>query len=319
VLYRRDFPATATRALQVNNRATVWGIWDIQGYNPVQPERYGDLMSAVNGHAQDYHDANVFPDGVGSPLLDLLNVRYVILPAHANAGLPDFQWLVERLPTVYEDAEVMILERESALARAWVVHGVRATADTEALELLANGTVNASQTALVGDGPISIEAASTGAQESVSIIDHDPDRIRARSTTGSSGMVVFSEMFDPGWSAVIDGVSAPLHRVDFAVMGIVVPAGVHVIELRYRTPGLLLGAAISLFTFAAILWAYAWFGINRPKRGPTSKGRRLTDLRSGRLAAAYPPWLLAIRPGQSAAIGDRAAVPIGQQSAGQKS
>jgi hypothetical protein len=284
VLYRRDFPATATRALQVNNRATVWGIWDIQGYNPVQPERYSDLMSTINGHVQDYHDANVFPDGVGSPLLDLLNVRYVVLPAHANAALPDFQQLVEQLPTVYEDAEVMILERESALPRAWVVHDIRATADSEALELLSGGTVDAGRTALVGDGAISVEAASTGMQESVSIVAHEPDRIRAQSTTGSSGMVVFSEMFDPGWSALIDGVSAPLHRVDFAVMGVVVPAGVHVIELRYRSPGLLLGAAISLLTVAAILCAFAWVGNDRARRKQTLKGRRRVALRTGRIA-----------------------------------
>jgi hypothetical protein len=286
VLYRRDFPAPSTRALQVNNRATVWGIWDIQGYNPVQPERYSELMSAVNGHAQDYHDANVFPDGVGSALLDLLNVRYVVVPAHADVGLPDFQWLVERLPTVYEDAEVMILERESALPRAWVVHDIRPAADNETLELLVDGTVDPGRTALVDDGPIPVEAASTGAKESVSIVEHESDTIRARSTTGSSGMVVFSEMFDPGWSALIDGVTAPLHRVDFAVMGVVVPAGVHVIELRYRSPGLLLGAAISLLTVAAILCAFAWFGINRQKQRPTSMGRRRSVARSGRNAAS---------------------------------
>jgi uncharacterized membrane protein YfhO len=99
-------------------------------------------------------------------------------------------------------------------------------------------------------------------------------------------MVVFSEMFDPGWSALIDGVTAPLHRVDFAVMGVVVPAGVHVIELRYRSPGLLLGAAISLLTVAAILCAFAWFGINRQKQRPTSMGRRRSVARSGRNAAS---------------------------------
>jgi hypothetical protein len=266
VLYRRDFPNAETRALHVNNRSTLWGLWDVQGYNPIQPRRYSELMSVLNGHTQDYHDANIFAGGVDSPLLDLLNVRYVIIPADADPALPDFQWLMEQFPAVYEDAEVQILENQRALPRVWVVHGARAATDAEALQLLENESVDPRRTALVAEELPSLQGAVTGTSESVSVIDHHADRIEVLASVGSTGMVVFSEMFDPGWRALLDGVSVPLHRVDHALTGVVVPRGLHRIELRYQTPGLLLGATITLITIAAIICAYLWLGFDRAGR-----------------------------------------------------
>ena len=60
------------RWLAVNNRATLHGLHDIQGYNPVQLQAYVDYMRVLNGTSQDYHDANVLESGLDSPLLDLL-------------------------------------------------------------------------------------------------------------------------------------------------------------------------------------------------------------------------------------------------------
>jgi hypothetical protein len=104
ILYRDQFADPATAALIVNNRATVFRLQDVQGYNPVQLERFVDYMTALNGHPQEYHDANVYPEGLESPLLDLLNVRYVVVPA--NSQRDDIRRLVTSHPVVYRDAEV---------------------------------------------------------------------------------------------------------------------------------------------------------------------------------------------------------------------
>ncbi|HEX8967263.1 MAG TPA: hypothetical protein VF937_05235, partial [Chloroflexota bacterium] len=68
-------------ALEVNNRGLMTGLDDVQGYNPVHLARYDWLMSSLNGHDQNYHHADIFDSGFDSPLLDLLNVRYVLMPA----------------------------------------------------------------------------------------------------------------------------------------------------------------------------------------------------------------------------------------------
>ena len=54
------------------------------------------------------------------------------------------------------------------------------------------------------------------------------------------------------WSATIDGKPAPLILTNGAYQGLVVPAGEHVVEMRYRNPMLWIGAAISLLALIGL-------------------------------------------------------------------
>lgn len=60
------------------------------------------------------------------------------------------------------------------------------------------------------------------------------------------GLLVVSQGFDPGWSALVDDGPAGVLRVNHAQIGIVLPAGTHHVALRYRARGLLAGAALAL-------------------------------------------------------------------------
>jgi hypothetical protein len=64
------------------------------------------------------------------------------------------------------------------------------------------------------------------------------------------------------WSATIDGNPAPLIATNLAFQGLVVPAGAHTVEMRYRNPLVAIGGVISLFSLAALSVA-AWFSARR--------------------------------------------------------
>lgn len=72
-----DFPNNVVPALAPPNLAMVYRTEDVQGYNPLQLRRYAQYLAAVNGGPEDYHWALVY--NLQSPLLDLLNLRYVAL------------------------------------------------------------------------------------------------------------------------------------------------------------------------------------------------------------------------------------------------
>jgi len=78
----------------------------------------------------------------------------------------------------------------------------------------------------------------------------------ARLTTRTFGraLLVMSVTGHKYWSATIDGRPAALLPADIAYQAIVVPAGEHVIEMRYRNPLILVGAIVSLLALTA-LWA----------------------------------------------------------------
>ncbi|MDO5132706.1 MAG: YfhO family protein [Eubacteriales bacterium] len=57
----------------------------------------------------------------------------------------------------------------------------------------------------------------------------------------------------PGWTALVDGAPAKILQADTMFSALLLPAGSHEIELRYQTPGLRLGAAISAGTLLLLL------------------------------------------------------------------
>ena len=81
-----DLPGKLAPELSPPNLSMVYGLEDAQGYNPLQLRRYAEYLAALNGGPQDYHWALVY--NFQSPLVDLLNLRYVTLRGDAE---PDVQ------------------------------------------------------------------------------------------------------------------------------------------------------------------------------------------------------------------------------------
>jgi uncharacterized membrane protein YfhO len=75
------------------------------------------------------------------------------------------------------------------------------------------------------------------------------------------GMVVESENYAPGWAATVDGKPAPIYEAYTALRGVVVEAGVHRIEMRYK-PRSVIGGGLA--TLAAFIGALGFCVIPRP-------------------------------------------------------
>jgi hypothetical protein len=193
-------------------------------------------------------------------------VRYIVVPTRVQSDQTGLQWLLERYPVVYQDRDVRVLENPDALPRAWIVHDVRVAAAGEVLGQLESGAVDLRTTAFVESAVPGVASSGGESADQVEILEHQPDRILAHATSSAGGLVVFSEIFDPGWRAYVNGARTPIHVVDHALQGIQLPAGTHEIELRYRTPQLLLGAAITAGTVAILLGAALVLGMNGRRR-----------------------------------------------------
>jgi len=184
------------RALEVNNRAILSGLHDIQGYNPIHLARYDAYMAALNGGPQNYHYSYVFQQGLNSRLLDLLNARYIVVPAVTP---PDQvpPPLGHKYEAVYADDHVKVLENLEALPRAWIVHSAQEAGPGQALELLASGAVDPRLTTLLEQPPPSLVRPGNASTDGVSITAYDADWIRVRTTTDAPGLLVLSEVYYP--------------------------------------------------------------------------------------------------------------------------
>jgi hypothetical protein len=273
--YNTGFTGPDTRALQAENRATLRDrLHGVQGYNAVQLASYVRYVEAMNGRGQDYHGANVLPQGLDSPLFDLLNVRHLIVPAGIGPGSPEsLQMLKRERPTVYAGNHVEVLENGDAFPRAWIVHSAREARSDRALDLLASGAVDAREVALLETPPPDLEEPVEPSEDRAVIMEYGADEIELETSTGARGLLVLSEVYYPAWKAYVDGEPVPLHKADYLLRAVPVPAGDHTIELRYESRTLQLGIAISLAASLALA-ALAFFRV-RPACASGLPSKRL--------------------------------------------
>jgi hypothetical protein len=243
IAYTVRFLEPGTADLEVNNHALPLGLYDIQGYDASHLRGYDSFLAALNGQTQNYHNAQVFPRGLSSPLLDLLNARYLIVPAHSDAvDAP----ALERFPnTVYQDGQVRILENLHAFPRAWIVHSAtQVTAGSPPADI-ASGYVDPRQTALLEDPPPPLESPADPSGDQALLSSYEADRLAVHTATAAPGLLVLSEVYYPSWKAYVDGYPTHLYVADGALRAVAVPPGDHTVELRFESDTLVLGIFIS--------------------------------------------------------------------------
>ncbi|MDQ4128530.1 MAG: YfhO family protein, partial [Actinomycetota bacterium] len=250
--YNNRFTQKDTTALLASNLGTPMGLHSIQGYNAVQIARYYEYTKALNGKYQGYHNTDVYPKGLNSPLLDLLNVRYIIVPAVVEPDQSLLRELKDAHPTVYSDDRVDVLENRDAIPRAWIVHSARQVAPKETLALLSSGAVDPRRQALLERPPPDLDRPKNASADKAVVTTYEADRIRLKTATGARGLLMLSEAYYPAWKAYVDGRPVPLYVADHVLRAVPVPAGEHTVELRYESWSLRVGLAISLLAYLSL-------------------------------------------------------------------
>jgi hypothetical protein len=215
-------------------------------------------MHDINGEAQEYHDANIYPNGLDSRLLDLLNARYIVVPAIIPEGRVDLQMAVDLFPTVYQDDDVRILERTSAAPKGWIVHEARSAQAAVARELVENGSIDPFAVALIDrDSELDGSAPSDG-NDTVTVLESEPEIMRYQVSTSAPGMLVTSEVAYPAWKAYINGEPVEIATAFGLLRAVEIPAGTHEVEFRFESPNEVWGMALTIVAMLAAGALVAW-------------------------------------------------------------
>jgi hypothetical protein len=245
-------------AILVNGRSIFLDLYDMQGYNPTQLDRYVDYVLAMNGAPQDYHLAELRVGGIGSPLLDMLNVRYILIDKRLPADRDDVVGLAQGQQPVFENEYVRVYENPGAFPHGWLVHDVRHVSREQAFALLRDRAVDLSTVALVEDGAPNVAQPGADQDEQVLVTDYQPERIEIDVRAAADGLLVVSDTYSTGWRATMDGESVEILPTNLALRGVPVSAGTHTVVLTYRAPWLRVGLAISIFAHLALVVIIGW-------------------------------------------------------------
>jgi hypothetical protein len=184
-------------------------------------------------------------------LFDLASVRFVL----ANEPPP---WLGDRYLRVRElGVKPAVFENTAALPRAYraVLAEAEPSEPERALARLVEPGFDARSAVLLDAPPDELLGADAGAAEEdggETFLDHDePERQTIRTGGARPAVVVVTDAFFPGWEASVDGAAADVLRVNTVFRGVAVPAGEHVVEMRYRPRSFQLGVALAFGTLLA--------------------------------------------------------------------
>ncbi|MGH2531779.1 MAG: hypothetical protein ACRDJW_05680 [Thermomicrobiales bacterium] len=281
--YRYHWGKPAAHAIMANNRGTLLGVEDIQGYNPLQLQRYVEVIDAINGAPQDYHGANILESGIDSPLLELLGARYVVMPAESDAARADIAWLREHFPEVYRDDDVAILENRDALPRAWLVHEAHEVEAGQAIVALESGAIDVRITAVIEQPSPPLAPAPAAGSEEVMVLDESPDGLRFRVLADAPALLVVGVNTYPSWHATIDGQSTRIYTANHIQAAIAIPPGERVVELGHRSRSLQVGVVITSLTAGGIVSMLLISSVLVAVRG-----RMPLPVRRRRLSSALP-------------------------------
>jgi hypothetical protein len=225
----------------------ITGVPSANGVSPLAP----DLIVQLRLFLHDgFRWGWYYPlENLDSPVLDLLNARWVITSQKAADRLR----AVPRFRHVASLPGNELFENTTVLPRFFVVHQVQAVATLEeARGAIARREIDFRRTALA-QTPIPLPPGGSGIDD-VKVVDYQPNSLELAVASRGAGLLVASETHYPGWQAWVDGAEVPIHLVDIALRGVVVPDGAHRVRMEFHPTILWLSLGITFATAAFLAW-----------------------------------------------------------------
>jgi hypothetical protein len=266
----------------LHNFLVPFGQQDVGGYASFYPKRYGEYL-----HLSQEGPAAPMPDRYyrwtmfhryGSPLLNLLNTKYVLTSPSAKPDTAD-------LKAVYQ-GEVQVFENRSAFPRAFIVHAYQLCPDRKsAFEAVGSYRQADFASRVVLESPppaVYADQAPTPAgpgRRRVERIAVRTNHVEIDVETDRKGFLVISDSYHPHWQATVDGEAVEILRANYIMQAIPLAQGRHKVRLQFRsrmlTAGILFTAA-GWLVLAGLLVACCT-AATRCKRTPAASAKPVAD------------------------------------------
>ena len=207
-----------------NENETSYYHKSIGGYHAAKLRRYQEMIDQYIGkEMRNMQGAIVNAQGdmtrvAGDsiyPVLNMLNTKYVILPLQGGQTAP--------------------LLNPYAFGNAWFVDRI-SYVDNANAEIDAVGKIDLRHEA-VADSKFKDALGEPAAHQSTAVVTlkkYEPNELTYTVDSQKGGIVVFSEIYYPGWTATVDGADTPVGRVNYILRAINVKPGKHTVVLTFK-------------------------------------------------------------------------------------
>ena len=241
-----DFPGNT-----FNENNTAYWHKSVGGYHAAKLRRYQEMidhhiMPEMEATYREVAQASGRMDSVDASkfrVLNMLNTKYFIFPAG-------------------KDGQPVPVVNPYAYGNAWFVDRVQYVKDANE-EIAALNTVVPTETAVVDakfkDALTGWSEGHKDAESVVQLTSYEPNRLTYHVSSAKGGVVVFSEIYYPGWQATIDGAPVDIARADYILRAMHVPSGSHTIEMWFEPQSIRVTETIAYVALALlVIGVMAW-------------------------------------------------------------
>ncbi len=226
-----------------NENETSFYFKSVGGYHPAKLRRYQEMIDAyIAPEKNTLFKAVVEAQGDITkvkgdslfPVLNMLNTKYFIFPLQNNQTLP--------------------MQNPYAMGNAWMVDKVTYVA-TANEEIDGVGKVDLRHE-VVADKRFEETLGASTAQDStsaVTLLSYEPNRLKYEVNSEKGGVVVFSEIYYPGWTATVDGKEVELGRVNYILRALRVEGGNHQVELAFFPRSITITETIAYCSYGVLI------------------------------------------------------------------
>ena len=206
-----------------NENETSYYHKSIGGYHAAKLRRYQDLIdNYIAPEMQQLMSALAKADGDMTkvkgdsifPVLNMLNAKYFIVPLQNNKTVP--------------------IQNPYVLGNAWFVDKLNYVSNANQ-ELEALGKLNLRHEA-VADARFKAVLGEATPQDSTSVVKltaYAPNQLTYEVKSATGGVMVFSEIYYPEWTATVDGKPVEIGRADYVLRALKVDKGQHQVVLTF--------------------------------------------------------------------------------------
>ncbi|MBQ0143451.1 MAG: YfhO family protein [Prevotellaceae bacterium] len=226
-----------------NDNTTSASFSSVGGYHAAKLRRYQELIEQhISGEMSKVFEYLTHPDTIANPetmfpVINMMNTKWFIMPAQDGSQIP--------------------VENPAAFGNAWFVDEVlevnNANEEIDALK-----QVSPKHVAVVAKeftpilGTINAVDSAEIASRNITQTSLVSDEVKYEVDSQNGGIVVFSEIYYPGWIATIDGQPADIARADYVLRAMKVPAGHHEIVMQFHPQSITTTETIANICFVLI-------------------------------------------------------------------
>ncbi len=250
------------------------GLQEADGYDSLIPAQYADYMAVIQPQGDLPYNRiaplySTYPDALDSPLLDLLNVKYVV--SEIEIDNPKYE-------QVYQDVALRIYENLGVMPRAFTLPLDSTIVYPEGEFAQAAATHDPRQHVLLPLAPDPLAdrpdfPGTPGTPGPATITVYTPNEIWIDLQAEADSWLVLGDSYFPGWRAWVRPlgagddaeVEADLVLVDGNFRGLILDPGTWTIRMKYSPNAVKLGAFTSfmagmllIFALGVWLWRYIY-------------------------------------------------------------